>query len=320
MILDKLTDATDSEKCEDFLSKVVIESIMCLGRTNSVACRKAASNLIFALPSAMKTIKNCDEETAVVECMRLLYLGLLDGTSPTLKTNTITGITVFIHLAKDVMPVSILEQIIGNVTSLMRTPVREIVQACLSCIKGIISSFAPNVLGSAVSTIMEGIANLTPDCLRKYRQKTKSILTRLLRKFGDDYICNLVPQQHESLHKILRNLRKEVNRERRLKEAEDKEEETEDKSPTSMKDLVSKKNPTSLGDILAEIDDDLDEGENDAVDRKKESRKNKAAGAWIADDQDSDEDILDLMADNAADFIFSSKPVEKRTFEAKGER
>lgn len=84
----------------------------------------------------------------------------------------------------------ILEQNIENMCALMASPTREIVQACLSFTKGVVALYPVGVLGKSVKTIMEGVVSLTPDCARKFREKTKSILARLMRKFGDDYITS----------------------------------------------------------------------------------------------------------------------------------
>jgi ribosomal RNA-processing protein 12 len=90
----------------------------------------------------------------------------------------------------ETMPLDILEQNVSNMCLLLASPSREIVQACLSFVKGVVTLYPVAVLGNCVNKIINGIVSLTPDCSRKFRLKTKSILARLMRKFGDDYITS----------------------------------------------------------------------------------------------------------------------------------
>ena len=98
IVLEKLTNEANGAICEDFLQKAVSESVMCSGRTNSTASRKAAFSLLSSLHDAMKKIKNVDDDIAVRECMKLLASGLLGR--PVMLASTITAITAYTYLIK----------------------------------------------------------------------------------------------------------------------------------------------------------------------------------------------------------------------------
>lgn len=59
---------------------------------------------------------------------------------------------------------------------------------------------------------------MTNDCKRKFRQETKNIYQRLVRKFGIDFIIKLVPNTDVQTHVRLRALNKETERMKRNKE------------------------------------------------------------------------------------------------------
>lgn len=59
---------------------------------------------------------------------------------------------------------------------------------------------------------------MTEDCKRKFRQETKNIYQRLVRKFGTDVILKLVPNTDIQTRVRLRALNKEAERLKRNKE------------------------------------------------------------------------------------------------------
>uniref|UniRef100_A0A2P2HZC8 RRP12-like protein n=1 Tax=Hirondellea gigas TaxID=1518452 RepID=A0A2P2HZC8_9CRUS len=311
VVLGKVSSNAECDTQEDFLRGVVGESVVCCGRTNSSAARKAAFLLLADLPAAMKRIKQIDDDTTVRECMRLLSGGLLER--PEFCANTIIAITAYTYQTKETMPIDILQQNVENMSALLECSSREVVQSCLSFIKGVVALYPPAVLGSLLKTIMRGIVSMTPDCARKYRLKTKSILTRLMRKFGDDYICKLVPAKHEILHRRMRNMRKEENRNRRQREAEEQQEEQEEEDKDAEENFTEKA-PTSLEEILAEIDPDLTGEDGDGARSSKKQqrkRKNQPTTAWLEEDN-SDDEVLDLLGEEAAKAIMTKRPREKK--------
>lgn len=64
---------------------------------------------------------------------------------------------------------------------------------------------------------------MTDDCKRKFRQETKNIYQRLVRKFGPNLIIQMVPNTDVQTHVRLRALNKESERLKRNKEKRSKE-------------------------------------------------------------------------------------------------
>merc|ERR1719504_83924 len=61
-----------------------------------------------------------------------------------------------------------------------------------------------------VPRIVDALVVMPDDCRRHFRVKTKFLLERLCRKFGWDFVSSLVPQSDVTLHKRLKNMRKEM--------------------------------------------------------------------------------------------------------------
>lgn len=59
---------------------------------------------------------------------------------------------------------------------------------------------------------------MTDDCKRKFRQETKNIYQRLVRKFGTQIIIKFVPNTDVQTHVRLRAMNKESERLKRKKQ------------------------------------------------------------------------------------------------------
>ena len=103
-----------------------------------------------------------------------------------------------------------------------------------------ISCFHSSTLAPLLQTIIDGILAINETLSSKFRLKTNAIFTRLIKKFGGEEITNLIPERKIILRKRLRNLRKTVSKEKRLKEQRaNKEDESDDSDGEEFND----KNP-----------------------------------------------------------------------------
>lgn len=69
---------------------------------------------------------------------------------------------------------------------------------------------------------------MTDDCKRKFRQETKNVYQRLVRKFGTDVIIKFVPNTDVQTHVRLRAINKESERLKRNKEKNTKDKTSDD--------------------------------------------------------------------------------------------
>jgi len=76
---------------------------------------------------------------------------------------------------------------------------------------------------------------MTDDCKRKFRQETKTIYQRLVRKFGVELIIKLVPNTEVQTHVRLRAINKESERLKRNKDKKIKVKSNNDKVDFNIK-------------------------------------------------------------------------------------
>lgn len=65
---------------------------------------------------------------------------------------------------------------------------------------------------------VKGMLSMTDDCKRYLRNKYRNIFDRLVRKFGWKPISDLVPQSDTIMHKRLKNLRKQQDKKKKVRE------------------------------------------------------------------------------------------------------
>ena len=157
----------------------------------------------------------------------------------------------------------------------------------------------PLILASRfVPPIVSALVNMPEDCKRHFRVKTKFLLERLVRKFGWDFISSLVPKHDVNMHKRLRNMRKELARRARTV-AEDSGADDEDLT-------MGVKKQKSMEEILADSsDEENDMDEDDHKSKDKKSKTKKVPQTWI---KETGDEVVDLLATNAAQSVSSTNP------------
>ncbi|XP_068203114.1 RRP12-like protein [Palaemon carinicauda] len=308
-ILLQLDENISEEKLNEFLQQVVGESVMCCGKSLSTSVRKAAFLLISEVGGAIQKHTGCTGEETVKKCIKMLLAGLAG--SPMLASNTILAITSLTYQYKDIIPVDMMDLLMETMCTQLLCHSREVVGSSLSFIKSTFIVFPVPVMSSYVDMVMKAICGMVVDCQKKFRNKTRDIFDRLMRKFGADRISALVPPDDEVLQKRLRNLRKVAARKKREREAKKGGDDDSDD------DFETKAHPTSLDEILAAIDsepEDDDDEDNDNLLKKKGKKskvkltKKKEKGTWIKEDEDEIVDLLDASSGKA---MVSKRPLLK---------
>ncbi|XP_076034709.1 RRP12-like protein [Oratosquilla oratoria] len=311
-ILRQLKTEMEEDKKSLFLNQVVAESVMCCSGKHSEATRKAAFQLLQELGTTVQRLYNSTLDDTLRHCLKLLLAGLVG--SPTLAANTILAVTSLMYQFKDIMRGDILELLMQNMCIQLVCQSREIVGACLSFIRSALVVIPTPIMADHLDTVVQALCNMTPDCQRKYRQKTRDIYARLMRKFGEDSIIGLVPQEDKILHKRLRNLRKLAARKKQENEkGDDNGDDDEDE------DGINSALPASLDEILAEIDADVEDDEDEeGASKKKNKKRNKKIQkvTTVIREGGEDDDIFDLLDPSAGQSVVSQRP----TLKAKGSR
>ena len=210
------------------------------------------------------------------------------------------------------------KSLINLVLELMRKNNPEIVGPCLSFIKASTSIFNPIIVSDHLDDIMDGICHLNDSNQRRFRQKTRDIFSRFIRKFGGDRITALIPNNSTTLQKRIRALRKIEARKKKAKEQSKNNESESDSDDDNLKKSVM---PASMDEILKELDTSDDDDDNEDNMNKKKSKKDntkanktksKKNQTWIKEDEDEIVDFLDPAVNRK---ILSKKPTSSKISE-----
>ncbi|XP_008183768.1 RRP12-like protein isoform X2 [Acyrthosiphon pisum] len=292
-----LLDHTDDDNVIQSILTHLPEAVLCCkGSTVNKRCRECAFSLINKM--ALLAIK---VENGLENFLNALSAGLA-GSIPMMSC-TILALASVLHNRKDEINSIQFETILSNICLLITTGTREVVSSALSFIKVMITSFSDGLM-PYLSTILSSLSKMTDDCKRKFRQETKNIYQRLVRKFGTNLIIQMVPNTDVQTHVRLRALNKESERLKRNKEKRTKEK-INDKVDV---DFSLKTKPKTFEEILAECeeDDELETNLNQIPKAKQEKgRKKKSADNYL---HESEDDILDFTEATSNRKILMSKP------------
>ncbi|XP_015121144.1 RRP12-like protein [Diachasma alloeum] len=271
-----------------FFKAIVPEIVLCIKDLNE-RCRTTAYQLLNII--ADKFLDNADN---FKDYISLLVAGLAGA--PIYISATLLALASLTYKYNGTVGVATLKEILGHTCILLTGPTREIVLSALSYIKVYLSALPTAIIGPSLEVIVQGLVGMTDDCKRHFRQKVRDILVKLVRKFGTDTIVGMVPAGDEMMHKRLRNIKKIEARKQKAREERKGKGEGEDGD----EEFNVKRMPKSVEDILADSDEEFDDGDGEEPKGKRSSRK-----TWIKEGGD---DIVDFADPSAARSITATRP------------
>jgi len=165
------------------------------------------------------------------------------------------------------------------------TSTRPVVLSCLDFIRMFMSAVHSQRLPFYLKRLIESLSGMDEEHKSAYRNRTRDILSRMMRKCGADSVIMMVPQDDDVLLKRLKNLKKIEARKKKDKEQGRKNDNDEEEDETMATQ------PKTMEHVLADSDDDDDMNEEDVKDSRKRSLK-----TWIQEDESSIVDFLDPAA------------------------
>ena len=279
----------------DFVLSVIPEAVLSIKAVNGRA-RAAAFSLLIVVGEALQRWSQDQDSDGVVRKFMGAVLAGLAG-SPNMIHCTILAISRIYFTFREQFPEDLADQVLNNILVLLGSSSREVSGASLSFVKVIITTTPIISCTKYVPNIVKALVEMSDDCKRHFRLKTKFLYERLVRKFGWDFVSSLVPKSDETTHKRLKNMRKDLAR-RARKHSEDSGNDDEDFS-------VSKRHKT-IDEILADSSDEDDLFDEEVTSKKgKDKRSKKKTQTWI---HEGSEGIVDLLSSSAAQAVSSTNP------------
>ena len=293
----------------DFVLSVVPEAVLSIRAVNSRARAAAFSLLIVGGEALQRWSPDQDPDTTVRSFMGAVLAGLAGA--PNMVHCTILAISRIYFTFRDQFPEDLAAQVLNNILVLLGSSSREVSGAALSFVKVFITTTPIITCTQYVPNIVKALVEMSDDCKRHFRLKTKFLYERLVRKFGWDFISSLVPKSDETTHKRLKNMRKDLAR-RARKHSEDSGNDDEDFG-------VSKRHKT-IDEILADSSDEDDLFDDEAPKGKgndKRSKRKTTSQTWI---HEGSEGIVDLLSSSAAQAVSSTDPKTPKSLAEKSKK
>ena len=238
-----------------------------------------------------------DQDAVVRRFMGAVLAGLAGA--PNMIHCTILAISRIYFTFRDQFPDDLSEQVLNNILVLLSSSSREVSGASLSFVKVFITATPIITCTRYVPNIVKALVDMSEDCKRHFRLKTKFLYERMVRKFGWDFVSSLVPKNDEVTHKRLKNMRKDLARRARK---------NSDESGNDDDDFGVTKKHKTIDEILADssdeddlFDEDLPKGKG----KEKRSKKKSTPQTWI---HEGSEGIVDLLSSSASQAVSSTNP------------
>ncbi|CAD5123292.1 DgyrCDS11650 [Dimorphilus gyrociliatus] len=295
----------------DFMETVLPEAILCTKEASSKA-RQAAFNLLLEMCRTLQRWRPDQSTEENIKNYLYMVLAGLAG-SPHMISTTSLAVSKIVYYFKKNIEKELLSDLIEMVCALLSHKGKEVVDSALTLLKVLLGQFDREFLYPALPAVIKSLITMKEENKHHIRSKTKAIFVKLVKKFGFEIIRKSVP---ESMHKLLRGIKKKEDRSQRLKE-KSKEEDSE-----SENEFDAKAQPDSIEELLRDTDSEVEEdGNKESNKKKKKVKKSKETrkGAWIK--EGDDDEIVDFLGGSLAKQVMASKPQsDKRSKEKDSNR
>ncbi|KAF0688169.1 Aste57867_20202 [Aphanomyces stellatus] len=274
-----------------FIPNLVGEIMLCTKEANAKA-REAAFELLLAMARLM------DSQGNLMEFMQMV-LGGLAARTPHMRSAAVLCMSrlVFEFGRTEVAIQQAMPDLLRTVLMLLHEKAREVIKSVIGFLKLGIAILPKDDLVEFLPSIVEGLLQWIGESKARFRAKTRTIMMKLCRKFGYDYIASLVPDGDK---KLITHIRKTKEREDRLKEKKREE----------------RSNPTgqSFEEFMQDSDDEGDESDHAPAassskhqDQRPTKRLKTPTGSSNYIKENAEEDIVDFLDNSAFKNIVQSR-------------
>ncbi|KAL2261005.1 hypothetical protein VTK26DRAFT_4818 [Humicola hyalothermophila] len=248
---------------------------------------------------------------SIEEYFTMVSAGLA-GSTPHMISASITAITRILYEFRETLSKETMTDLVQTMDLFLTSNNREIVKSVLGFVKVCVLSLPTDMMLPRLSTLIPNVMVWSHEHKGHLRAKVKHILERMIRRFGVDIVNKHCP---ESDRKLITNIRKTKERNKRKKEAARDGGESDGETGTGRR---KSRFESEYDQALYSSDDDdnasdhSDDSDVEMTGRKQRKRGGAAAnagGTYILEDED---EPLDLLDRNALANISTTKPVKPK--------
>ncbi|OQR95803.1 hypothetical protein THRCLA_07560, partial [Thraustotheca clavata] len=262
-----------------FVPNLVGEIMLCTKEANAKA-REAAFELLLAMARLVES-KSASSGEGLMQFVQMVFGGLAART-PHMRSASVLCMSRLVFefgrtedAIRNAMP-----DMMRTVLMLLHEKAREVVKSVIGFLKLGIAILTKEQLVEFLPSIIEGLLLWIGEAKQRFRAKTRTIMMKLCRKYGYEYITSLVPEKDR---KLITHIRKTKEREDRQK----------DKKHTDK--------PQSFEEFMQDSDDEGSDDEN-----VKSNKSNMSKGKPMASMKGTKSYIKENANDEIVDFLDNS--------------
>ncbi|KAK0706708.1 NUC173 domain-containing protein [Lasiosphaeria miniovina] len=240
---------------------------------------------------------------SIEEYVTMVSAGLA-GSTPHMISASITAITRILYEFRETLSLETTADLVQTMDLFLTSNNREIVKSVLGFVKVCIISSPTDMVLPRLGTLVPNLMVWSHEHKGHFRSKVKHILERMIRRFGVETVNKYCPEADK---KLITNIRKTKERNKRKKDASRDADDSED----GEEDKRTGRFESEYDQALYSSDESGQSGESDTEmggKPTKASRKGaKGGNAYIVEDED---EPLDLLDRNALANISSTRPVK----------
>ena len=294
-----------TSQCEDskFVTSILPEVILSMKEIN-IEVRNISYNILLLIG---KCALECEDKHEVLEGLITQISAGLAG-SEHMQSCTILCLAKLVHEFRYSLSDDLVDKLLQAVYAFSESTSKLIVKHCLYFVNVIVSVMGIGYVMENLKVLVTCMLKWNKNVKNQFLLKVKVIIEKMLRKVDFENVSEAFPISHKNL---LRNVRKSVDKRKRLRES-NRERRVEASIGESDSNTVMSKGLVPAGfDELMLSDEEM---EGDIQTRKTKSEKGrgkqiKKSRTWIQEDETGDP--IDFLDPKSSDKILSSNPKKR---------
>ncbi|KAK0615826.1 NUC173 domain-containing protein [Bombardia bombarda] len=248
---------------------------------------------------------------SIEEYITMVSAGLA-GSTPHMISASITAITRILYEFREDLSTETMADLVQTMDLFLTSNNREIVKSVLGFVKVCIISLPTDLMLPRLATLIPNVMVWSHEHKGHFRAKVKHIIERMLRRFGFEVVTKYCPEDDK---KLITNIRKTKERNKRKKESAKEGEDGEEEGGAANGAKRTSRFESEYDQALYSSEDSgaehSDDSDSEMVGKSNNNKKagHKGGDAYILEDE---EEPLDLLGRNALANISSTKPMKMR--------
>ncbi|KAJ7533387.1 hypothetical protein O6H91_13G046200 [Diphasiastrum complanatum] len=203
----------NNQRRDEAIATLLSEVILALKESNKKT-RNTSYDLLVGIGREMLQLDNTGSQENLLRFFRMV-VGCLAGTTPHMISAAVTGLARLIYEFSSEL-CHMIPELLPSAFLLLRSRSREIIKSVLGLVKVVIVRQPAEDLEKHLQSIIEGLMLWSDDSKNHFKAKVRTIMEKLIRKFGYDIVFSVTPKEHVKLLVNIRKTKEQAERKRQV--------------------------------------------------------------------------------------------------------